>query len=118
MHTDNTLKIFDDVTVRIGAECRKFNKKTCPTFDTRELKCETRARKRRQAEKAARGIPAPVPAGSFASGSEADAPLPKEFNLDIYKYHALGDYPKTIRELGTSDSYSSEPVSTSDRCTT
>ena len=117
MHTDHTLEIFDDVTVRIGAECRKFNEKTCPSFDTCELKRETQARKRRQARKAAGGkaAPAQVPATSTA---EAEGPLPKEFNLHTYKYHSLGDYPKTIREFGTSDSYSSEPVSSSGRYTT
>jgi hypothetical protein len=35
----------------------------------------------------------------------------KSFNLDTYKYHALGDYAKTIRRLGTTDSFSTQPVS-------
>jgi len=28
-----------------------------------------------------------------------------------YKYHALGDYVDTIRRFGTTDSYSTQPVS-------
>lgn len=35
----------------------------------------------------------------------------KGFTLDRYKVHALGDYTDAIRKNGTTDSYSSEPVS-------
>jgi hypothetical protein len=35
----------------------------------------------------------------------------KKFNLNTYKHHALGDYVETIRRFGTTDSYSTEPVS-------
>jgi len=34
----------------------------------------------------------------------------KQFNLRTYKYHALGDYCNTIRQFGTTDSYSTQPV--------
>ncbi|KIM74574.1 hypothetical protein PILCRDRAFT_14341 [Piloderma croceum F 1598] len=108
MHTDDTLKIFDDITVRIGAEFRKFSKKTCPTFTTRELQRETRAHKRRSAKKRAAGG-RPVPAAASASSLKADTPRLKNFNLHTYKYHSFGDYPNTIRKYGTCDLYSSEP---------
>jgi len=35
----------------------------------------------------------------------------KTFNLLVPKVHALGDYPSTIRWLGTTDSYSTQRVS-------
>jgi hypothetical protein len=35
----------------------------------------------------------------------------KAFNLNTYKFHALGDYAATIRQFGTTDSYSTEMVS-------
>jgi hypothetical protein len=35
----------------------------------------------------------------------------KQFNLNTYKHHALGDVANTIRRYGTTDSYSTEPVS-------
>jgi hypothetical protein len=35
----------------------------------------------------------------------------KELNLNTYKHHALGDVANTIRRYGTTDSYSTEPVS-------
>jgi hypothetical protein len=34
----------------------------------------------------------------------------KTFNLNTYKFHALGDYVATIRQFGTTDSYSTEMV--------
>lgn len=34
----------------------------------------------------------------------------KTMNLNTYKVHALGDYVETIRQYGTTDSYSTEPV--------
>ena len=35
----------------------------------------------------------------------------KKFNLNTYKTHSLGDYVQTIQMYGTTDSYSTEPVS-------
>jgi len=35
----------------------------------------------------------------------------KEFNLQTYKYHSLGDYADTICRFGTTDSFSTETVS-------
>jgi len=49
--------------------------------------------------------------GSLDGSATAEGRRPKKFNLQTYKYHSLGDYPDTIRQYGTSDSYSTEPVS-------
>lgn len=35
----------------------------------------------------------------------------KTYNMNTYKHHSLGDYVKHIREYGTTDSYSTETVS-------
>ena len=40
-----------------------------------------------------------------------NGPKRRKFNLRVYKYHALGDYAETIRRFGTTDSFSTEPVS-------
>ena len=48
MHTDRTLEILDETTVQIGAKFRAFAEKTCPSFETRELKREMDARKRQR----------------------------------------------------------------------
>jgi hypothetical protein len=42
---------------------------------------------------------------------DSSARQPKQLNLKTYKYHALGDYLHTIRRVGTTDSYSTQPVS-------
>lgn len=42
---------------------------------------------------------------------DAGAQRLKGFNFKTYKLHALGDYSSTIRRYGTTDSYSTEPVS-------
>ena len=105
MHTDDTLQIFDENTKLLGAEFRAFTNTTCPAFDTRELDREVDARKRRK-EKQEQGRP------STSKGSATDGARYKEFNLQIYKYHSLGDYADTIQRCGTTDSYSTEPVGT------
>jgi hypothetical protein len=95
MHTDHTLRLFDEVTVSIGEQFRTFTKYTCTAFETRELQREADARRKKTEAHAS---------------SKATRRL-KTFNLQTYKYHALGDYPAMIRRFGTCDSYSTEPVS-------
>lgn len=51
-----------------------------------------------------------------SSGQESKVPSnntrkPKLLNLETYTYHALGDYVRIIRTFGTTDSYSTQPVS-------
>lgn len=118
MHTDQTLQLLDNVTVQISTGFQAFNNKTCPAFDTQELRRETEARKRRALKKAKGKKGAVDPATRVSLDPAAnpteevpDEPLRKKFNLQTYKYHALGDYADTIRRYGTSDSYSTEPVS-------
>lgn len=129
MHTDTTLKIMDAITGSLGKDLRKFSETTCAAYNTKELKREAEARKRRAAAKqkkkghsAATGNP-PLPASDQPDGNSRqgilseeapaskDQPLKlKKFSLNTYKLHALGDYPSTIREYGTTDSYSTEVV--------
>jgi hypothetical protein len=108
MHTDLTLNILDEATIQLGAEFRAFVGKTCPAFDTRELRRETAARQRRRQKKATEGQNSTADA---VSESDKQEPLRKMLNLRRYKYHALGDYADTIRRLGTTDSTSTELVS-------
>src|ERR1700691_1556167 len=109
MHTDRTLKILDQTTIHIGSKLRAFSNQTCAAFDTKELKREVEARKRRQLKR--------TPARSTKKSASDQAtqkesgPRQRKFNLQTYKYHALGDYANMIRQFGTSDSFSTEPVS-------
>ncbi len=113
MHTDQTLHILDHETVRLGTEFRAFADKTCPAFDTKELSRETEARKRRVLKKAQkRSEPQAMHSTDVEKGLlKAAGARPKKFNLRRYTYHSLGDYADTIRQFGTSDSFSTEPVS-------
>jgi hypothetical protein len=141
MHIDPTLDIFSQVTTSLGNSLRAFKDKTCVAFPTRELKRERDARDRYASKRAANSAPespkskptksaantAPGPSkskseiraantvpGSSKSKSQkrgSSERQPKELSLSTYKLHALGDYVHTIRRFGTTDSYSTQPVS-------
>lgn len=106
MHTDPTLDLLSPVTTSLSNSLREFDEKTCALFQTQELERERAARQRRQ-EKATTNNGAEPRAS--ATGNKTRKP--KHLNLKTYKYHALGDYVTTIRRFGTTDSYSTQPVS-------
>lgn len=111
IHTDRTLSLLESTTTILGRELRKFRDFTCSLFQTVELPRETAARLRRQTRKAAQ---VPI-SGSSCLGSQNSQPPKRKgkiFNLLTYKLHALGDYVRTIRLDGTTDSYSTQIVST------
>lgn len=85
LHTDSTLSLLEAVTREFGRLMRQFRDKTSDEFDTVDLPRETGARK---------------------GGARS-----KKLNLNTYKFHALGDYVATIRLFGTTDSYSTQLVS-------
>jgi len=85
LHTDSTLSLLEAVTREFGRLMRQFRDKTSDEFDTVDLPRETSARK---------------------GGARL-----KKLNLNTYKFHALGDYVATIRLFGTTDSYSTQLVS-------
>jgi hypothetical protein len=89
MHTDNSLKILDELTHDIGTEFRTFMTKTCPAFNTKE-QCNRE---------------------TSGSAKASSGPKPAKFSIQTYKFHSLGDYVTTIREFGMCDSYSTEPIS-------
>jgi len=82
----------------MGAEFHVFTNNTCSAFDTHELLHETAACKRCKMKKTNgknRSVDsAPEPSMDLSLGATNEA-LPKKFNLHIYKYHCLGDYPNT-----------------------
>lgn len=103
MHTDHTLELLSQATRAFGDGVREFREKTCVAFKTHELERERAARLRRQANKT-KG-PSNLETKKGDTGKQ-----PKQFNLETYKYHALGDYCNTIRRFGTTDSYTTQPV--------
>jgi hypothetical protein len=118
MHTDVTLELLSQVTIALGTRIREFQEKTCTAFLTHELERERAARMRRQEKKKAAAETNSNPQNRKKATAEtsskpqksSNGKQPKQFNLNTYKYHALGDYCNTIRRFGTTDSYSTQPV--------
>lgn len=109
MHTETTLAYFAETTTVIGRELRSFAATTQAEYKTVELPGETAARARRgtrkKASAAAADPSAPPPPPTPPPTSKG-----KFLNLFTYKFHALGDYVRTIRLFGTADSYSTQTV--------
>jgi len=116
MHTESTLTRMESVTTVLGRELCKFSNVTCSAFSTVELPRETAARGRRRARTQAKAAKPDGPDGSIApalsSGMRSKKRCKKKLNLSTYKLHSLGDYVRTIRMFGTTDSFSTQPVST------
>ena len=94
----------EGITSSLGNALRKFSCDTCAVFPTQELKREalSRYRRRTQAQSSA----------TSTRISPTVARQPKTLNLSTYKLHALGDYTSSIRIFGSTDSYSTQLVST------
>jgi hypothetical protein len=112
MHTEATLQELERATTIIGHELRSFRKTTQESFTCMELPSEVTARGRRKLNKQMKQMQA----SAKGKGTVAAAPGPqlapkvKILNLFTYKFHSLGDYVRTIRLFGTTDSYSTQIV--------
>ena len=141
MHTDHTLDCLHRATVSIAQELRSFRDWTRgfnPVELPREVAARQRRQSRKKVptkkpcgpagpslQPTPLNEPTPsvlAPAKPKANGPPSPSkPLPSEpapakpkvklFNLFTYKLHALGDYVRTIRLYGTTDSYSTQIVS-------
>lgn len=109
LHTDDTLTFFDSATVVLARSVRKFQSTTCAHYHTTELPHEHAARGRREAALSSKQ-PKSALARRLQKGKSVSTAKVKSLNLHTYKYHALADYPNTIRRMGTTDSYSTQPV--------
>ncbi|KAJ7185362.1 hypothetical protein C8R46DRAFT_377085 [Mycena filopes] len=108
MHTDPTLEHLKRLTPEIGRLVREFKNTTCVEFETFELPREVAARGR-QEQRAANAKAA------AAGGATPAAPAPakpskktKTLNLNIYKWHAMGDYVPAILLFGPTDGFSTQ----------
>ena len=108
LHTDHSLNLLNEASRLLGDQLRKFRDFTCAAFKTMELPSETAARRRRKEHSL--GTTMSTPSGSLTT-STPSAAQPKAFNLTTYKFHALGDYVHSIRLFGTTDSYTTQLVS-------
>ena len=100
LHTESTLSYLEALTRELGQWMQQFHDETCSHFETRELPRETEARKRQQQTNAKGKQP------KYRGG----VCKLKVLNLFIYKWHALGDYVRTICLFGGMDGYSTQLV--------
>lgn len=101
LHSSSTIRCFRAVTTELGTKARHFIRTTCNTYVTYELPQETKRRARREASKKTASTK------NTSNGQKKR----KSWNISTYKYHSLGDYPDTIIQMGTTDSYSTQIVS-------
>ena len=102
MHTQATLDHLETLTNEYGRLMRSFHDLMCSQFTTKELQRDVDVRKRAQQHAQARGLSK----GSISISERWE----KTFNLFTPKFHALGDYVRTIQMFGTTDSYSTQVV--------
>ncbi|KAG1845733.1 hypothetical protein DFJ58DRAFT_730795 [Suillus subalutaceus] len=99
MHSKTTLSALDTTFKYLSGKLRRFCDFTCAAFATLELPREKAAHEHKAAhERSASDNP-----GVGSGGRKA-----KKFNLNTYKFHAMGDYPRSIQLFGTIDSYISQ----------
>jgi len=115
LHTTTTLQYLKEATRALGFILRKFAKKTCSAFNTRELpkEVDARTRRRQKAASTAKGNRSGKGKGTGDSGKgkgKKPARLHKLFNLYTYKLYALGEYVAAILLYGTTDGYSTQTV--------
>ena len=117
----------------LGIALHTFKKETCSKFNTKELPKEAVTQQTRQVKLVAKqsSFAKAVKRNEKEVGSTAKSKTgkgkekeaeptaksnakpswqPKDFNLNTYKLHSLGDYANTIRQYGMTDSYSTQLV--------
>jgi hypothetical protein len=129
LHTETTVKDLEHSTTRLGASLRKFQQKVCSAYKTFELPSEEAARVRRQASAAKKALQsqstkkqktlpsamqkkksALTKTGSPGPSRQTKSSRERIFNLNTYKIHSLGSYPRAIRLHGSTDNYNSQTV--------
>jgi hypothetical protein len=101
MHSKTTLSILDNTFKKLSRQLRKFRNSTCAAFITIKLPKEKAARERKAACQHS---------GSDNPNMGSGGRKTKKFNLNTYKFHAIGDYLQSIRLFGTVDSFTSQIV--------
>jgi hypothetical protein len=102
IQSESTLSFLEETFKKLSQQLRRFQRDTCAAFNTIELPKEKAARQRRTTQHSEPNTTSP----------ESSQPRVKKFNLSTYKFHAMGDYLRTIRFFGTTDSFTTQIVST------
>jgi hypothetical protein len=101
LHSETTLTVFDKTFKKLTRQLRKFRDFTCVTFTTVELPREKAARERKATRERS---------GADIADAGSGRQKSKKFNMNTYKFHAMGDYVYSIRLFGTTDSFTSQIV--------
>ena len=109
-HTDLTLDQFENAMSSLGQQIRTFSSNVCASFVTMDTPKENATRTRRKAAKASNKSGQQTPSSS-STKPKTGPKCQWFFCIDTYKWHTLGDYLKSIQLHGTTDSYSSQTVS-------
>ncbi|KAI0363871.1 hypothetical protein BV20DRAFT_957443 [Pilatotrama ljubarskyi] len=110
LHSDTTLSHLENLTRALGQAMRAFKSKVCPSYNTRELDKEVAARARRRLKKrkdTKNNNGTSLPQHSKSEDHDGER-VRKEFNLNTYKFHRLGDYTSSIRQTGTIEGTSTQ----------
>lgn len=105
LHTTTTLALLRSQTATLARRLRQFQSKIASCYKAVETNREHEARKRREVR---RGLAT----GSISETAESEKRGAK-FSLVTYKLHALGGYAEAVELFGTTDSYSTQIVSSS-----
>lgn len=100
IHSESTVTFLQETFKNLSQNLRKFRRDTCDAFNTMELPKERAARQRRVAQRSE----------SSAAPLESSGAKTKKFNLETYKFHSMGDYVRTIKLFGTTDSFTTQTV--------
>jgi len=102
LHSNDSLAWLDHALKKLSAQVQRFQWKTCEAFKTYELPNEATAwHCQQQALSESGHLVKPI----------SSAACLKPFNILTYKFHALGDYTRSIQMFGTTDSYTTQVVS-------
>jgi hypothetical protein len=99
IHSESTVTILEDTFKKLSQMLRKFQGYTCAAFNAVELPKEKAARQRKAQS-----------SDTSNASPDSSGARPKKFNLGTYKFHAMGDYARTIRLFGTTDSFTTQIV--------
>ncbi|KAG2745189.1 hypothetical protein P692DRAFT_201868719 [Suillus brevipes Sb2] len=97
IHSESTVTILEDTFKKLSQMLRKFQGYTCAAFNAVELPKEKAARQRKAQSSDTSNV-----------SPDSSGARPKKFNLGTYKFHAMGDYARTIRLFGTTDSFTTQ----------
>lgn len=95
--TEEIRLLLKEVTRLLGDELRRFATKLCPYYRIRDLPPDETSRPKKKN-------------GPYPERVDKEEGF-KKFNLNRYKIHALIHYAETILNYGTTDSYSTQLVS-------